>query len=129
MKYLVDVNVLLAVLIIRHQHHARAEAWIAGLTTQDEVLLCAWTEIAFIRISMNTGDIPDVETGKKLVAGFKTGAAGVGFAVDGARASALPAWAHTPAHLGDGHLASLATAVGAKLATFDSNIPGAALIA
>lgn len=128
MKYLLDVNVLMALLISRHQHHTRAEAWVASLAVGDAVLLCGWTEIAFIRVSLNTGDIPDVATGQKALAGFKAGAANVAFVPDRARASALPAWVQTAGQLGDGHLLCIATAAGAKLATCDSNIPGACLL-
>ena len=41
----------------------------------------------------------------------------------------LPAWVQTPAQTTDGHLLALAAKHGAKLATLDTGIPGALLIA
>jgi hypothetical protein len=50
------------------------------------------------------------------------------FLSDGNDISALPAWVKTPKQTTDGHLAQLASANGALLATLDEGIPGAFLI-
>ena len=41
----------------------------------------------------------------------------------------LPEWVQKPEHVSDGHLLQLARAYGAQLATLDTKIPGAELIA
>ena len=50
MKYLLNVNVLLALLLAAHEHHEIAETWIEALDDRDEVLLSAWTEMGFVRV-------------------------------------------------------------------------------
>ena len=47
MKYLLDVNLLLAVIWSNHPQHPRAFAWMAGKT----VSVCPLTELGFLRIS------------------------------------------------------------------------------
>ena len=50
------------------------------------------------------------------------------FLPDGNDISLLPAWVETPKQTTNGHLAQLANANGAVLATLDKGIPGAFLI-
>lgn len=128
MKYLLDVNALVALLVAAHVHHQRVRAWIAGLGEEDAVLLTPWTEVAFLRVGLAAQLLPDVATGRKLIKGISAGTAVVEFIADTSRARDLPAWASTPAKLGDGHLFALAESQGARLATFDQGIPGAVLI-
>jgi len=127
-KYLLDVNALLAHLLEEHVHHARARRWILGLTDADSVLLTPWTEIGFLRVGLQTRFLPDLETGHQLLGGVAAGKAAIGFIPDNCRSIDLPVWAATPSRLGDGHLAVLAARHGAALATFDQGIPGAFLI-
>ena len=47
MTYLLDVNILIAVLWITHTHHAKADAWIKG----KRLALCPISEMGFLRIS------------------------------------------------------------------------------
>jgi hypothetical protein len=128
MKYLLDVNVLVALSIQAHEHHDAAESWVAGLDPSDRVLLCSWSEIGFVRVSVAAGYVPDVALSRKVLARFRAGKAGVAFVADDRRAAHLPDWVKTPAQTSDGHLASLAASCGAKLATFDSRIAGAYVI-
>jgi predicted nucleic acid-binding protein len=46
-KYLLDVNVLLAAMWASHPQHAKAFAWLTGKS----VVLCPLTELGFLRIS------------------------------------------------------------------------------
>ena len=49
-RYLLDVNVLLAVIWADHPQHANAFSWVSGKS----VLLCPLSELGFLRISTNT---------------------------------------------------------------------------
>ena len=124
MKYLLDVNALVALLIFDHEHHDRAETWIKGLADRDEVLLCAWTEMGFIRVALAARYSADVTTARKILLGFRAARAQTGFVNDDRRSQHLPPWVKTHAQVGDGHLLSLAESCGAKLATLDQGIPG-----
>ena len=125
MKYLLDVNVLVALLIEAHEHHEAAESWAAALGRGDQVLLCPWSEIGFVRVALAAGYVPDIALARQALVEFRAGKAEVGFVVDDRRAADLPEWVGTPAQTSDGHLASLAVACGAKLATFDGRLTGA----
>jgi predicted nucleic acid-binding protein len=124
-KYLLDVNVLVALLIQAHEHHEAAESWAAGLDRSDQVLLCSWTEIGFVRVSVAAGYAQDIDLARRTLERFRAGLAEVGFVADDRRAAHLPDWVKTPAQTSDGHLASLAVSCGAKLATFDGRLAGA----
>jgi len=58
----------------------------------------------------------------------KSEAVSFGFIADDHDVSRLPAWAKTAKQTTDGHLAELAAAHDAELATLDERIPGAFLI-
>ena len=51
-RCLVDVNVLLALLVIQHEHHKLARNWFEGLAA-DEVGLCRIVQLALIRLLAN----------------------------------------------------------------------------
>jgi hypothetical protein len=125
MRYLLDVNVLVALLIQAHEHHDAAEAWVATLDQADQILLCSWSEIGFVRVSVAAGYVPEVAVARRALGMFRAGKAAVSFAADDRGAAHLPVWVKTPAQTSDGHLVSLAVSCGAKLATFDSRIAGA----
>jgi hypothetical protein len=128
MKYLLDVNVLVALLIQAHEHHEAAESWAAALGRSDQVLLCSWTEIGFVRVSVAAGYVPDIALARRTLERFRAGRAEVAFVADDRRAAHLPGWVKTPAQTSDGHLASLAVSSGAQLATFDGRLTSACAI-
>lgn len=128
MKYLLDVNVLVALLIAAHEHHESAEVWVQTLREGDQVLLCPWSEIGFVRVALAAGYVSDVSTARRVLAAFRVAKATVGFIADDRRAAHLPSWVKTPGQTGDGHLASLAAACGANLVTFDKGIPDVEVI-
>ncbi len=49
MKYLLDVNVLLAAIWTNHSRHLECFTWLAG----KELVICPLTELGFLRISTN----------------------------------------------------------------------------
>jgi predicted nucleic acid-binding protein len=129
MKYLLDVNVLLAFGIFHHVFHARVVAWTA---TQhgSELLTCPITELGFVRVAAQAPTYGfTVAQAQKLLNSLKSqDTALIKFVPDGIDTAQLPVWVKTPNQTTDGHLLQLASANGAVLATLDKGIPRAFLI-
>jgi predicted nucleic acid-binding protein len=135
MKYLLDVNVLVALGIFHHKFHDRVNAWI---TSQEDAhcqggvhwLTCSITELGFVRVSAQTPDYGfTVQHARTLLLSLKTNSKlALTQLPDGTDISSLPAWVKSPKQTTDGHLVQLAKANGAVLATLDGGIPGAFLI-
>lgn len=51
--YLLDANVLIALTVADHEHHARASAWAAGIT---EFAVCPVVEGALVRFLVRVGE-------------------------------------------------------------------------
>jgi predicted nucleic acid-binding protein len=129
MRYLLDVNALVALGIFHHGFHDRVNAWI---TSQADAhwLTCSITELGFVRVSAQTPDYGfTVQQARTLLLSLKTNnKLALTLLPDGNDISSLPAWVKTPKQTTDGHLVQLASANGAVLATLDKGIPGAFLI-
>lgn len=129
MRYLLDVNALVALGIFHHGFHDRVNAWI---TSQEGAhwLTCSITELGFVRVSAQTPDYGfTVQQARTLLLSLKTNnKLALTLLPDGNDISSLPAWVKTPKQTTDGHLVQLASANGAVLATLDKGIPGAFLI-
>lgn len=123
MKYLLDVNALLAWRHPAAQSHDVFHAWArrAGLS---ELATCAHGELGFLRISMQAFGYSKAEA-EKALAVMKREAGGF---VGAAPSPQLAAWATTAALTSDAYLTQVAASAGLKLATFDRGIPGAELI-
>jgi predicted nucleic acid-binding protein len=123
-KYLLDINVLIALAHTLHTEHARAYAWFAQ-ASPTALGLCSITELGFVRISVQSGLQPDVVSALRTLASLKKSAP---FELwpDALGADVMPAYVKRPAELTDGHLIELAKANNAMLATFDSGIKDAA---
>lgn len=123
MKYLLDVNALIAWRHSRSPHHAAFHVWAArkGL---NELATCAHGELGFIRVSMQAFGY-SLETAQQALDSLKQQ---VGGFVSEAPSPRLPAWASTPAKTSDGYLAQVAAEHGLQVATFDTAIEGAELI-
>lgn len=130
MKYLLDVNALVALGHTLHVRHARAERWLKDVTPAAEALgTCAITELGFVRVSVLAGLQPDVSTALQALARLKASSpVKMGLWADGLGAEKLPRYVKKPADLTDGHLLELARAHGAQLVTLDGSIPSAVLI-
>jgi predicted nucleic acid-binding protein len=129
-RYLLDVSPLVALGAIEHEFHRTTAKWVNTLKPEDELVTCALTELGFVRI---LSQIPQygftVDQARALLLGLKNaGAVRFSFLPDDQDASALPSWVKAPRQITDGHLAHLAKANGAVLATLDRNIPGAFVI-
>ena len=46
MKYLLDVNILIAAIIQTHSHHSPARQWLSG----KEIVLCPIVELGFAKV-------------------------------------------------------------------------------
>jgi predicted nucleic acid-binding protein len=129
MRYLLDVNALIALGIFHHECHDRVNAWI---TSQKDAhwLTCSITELGFARVIAQTPDYGfTVQQARTLLLGLKKyDRLQLTFLPDGNDISVLPAWVKTPKQTTDGHLVQLASAHGAVLASLDAGIPGAFMI-
>lgn len=132
MRYLLDVNALIALGITRHQFRNRVQNWISSLLANEtpKLATCSITELGFVRI---VSQIPDysvtLEQAKTHLSLLKASQAyNFKFLADSNDVSKLPSWVKSSKQTTDGHLAELAKAGGCVLATFDENIPGAFVI-
>lgn len=127
MKYLLDVNALVALTLNSHEFHERVAAWVGRNANERFVLAtCPITELGFVRV---LAQIPDyritVAQGQALLAQLKSSkTVKILFIADDHDASLLPSWVKGPRQTTDGHLAELARSKGALLATLDRGIPG-----
>jgi predicted nucleic acid-binding protein len=116
MKYLLDVNALLA-LSHAGPHYARMKAWELGQKVAS-FHTCAITELGFIRVSMVRYKF-DRATAEKALAYAKRDLTGY---IDTLPPPALAAWCDSHGKTTDAYLCQLAAAHGMKLATFDTGI-------
>lgn len=129
MKYLLDVNVLVAFGMINHSLNVRVTDWIVA-NAPLVVATCAITELGFIRVISQTESygltVAEAQTELLILKGlpYLTWE----FFGDELDVSALPSWVKTGKQTTDGHLVQLAQAHGAVLATLDAKIPGALVI-
>lgn len=130
MRYLLDVNTLIALGHVAHAHHQRAQIWQNGLKAGVDVLgTCAITELGFVRVSVQAGLQTDIFTAQAALERLKaTGPVAYELWPDALGAARLPTYVRKPTELTDGHLLELARAHQAQLVTLDVSIPGARLI-
>lgn len=131
MKYLLDVNALLALAHQDHADHEKASIWYretAGAASA--FLTCPITELGFLRVSMQAGLSRNLDAAQDTLSGMKNSSrVPFDFVPDSVAVDKLPPYVRTPAQLTDGYLLQLAKASSAKLATLDTGIPGALRIA
>ena len=132
MKYLLDVNSLLALGVLHHEFHARVVAWVARLAKKQipEFATCSITELGFVRVLSQAQQYRfSVSQARELLLQWKASdLIHCTFIPDGNDISKLPKWVKSPKQTTDGHLLELARANGAQLATLDGKIPGSFLI-
>lgn len=130
MRYLLDVNVLLALGHTGHVHHAKAVAWYVSIVASATGLhTCAITELGFVRVATQLGLQSDIASAKSALDALKASSK-VRFELisDDLGAAHLPAFVKTPAAVTDGHLLELAKKNSMKLVTLDRGVPGALYI-
>ena len=132
MRYLLDVNALVALGFLEHEFHERVARWMLGLgkRTPYEILTCSITELGFVRVLSQAPQygLTVAQAKTLLVRLKKQKAVPFRFVADDHDISLLPAWAKTGRQTADGHLAALARAHDSVLATLDERIPSAFVI-
>ena len=132
MRYLLDVNVLVAWGWGDHADHDRAATWIGAQRKQKGVVLLtsAIPQLGFVRVSVqrSAGRVLPEEAGMVLSGMLKALGRSHAFLPDDQPSSEWPGWCKGAARTTDAHLLQLATAHGAQLASLDRGIPGAFVI-
>ena len=132
MTYLLDVNALVALGVLQHEFHSHVSSWVATLRQQggSQLATCSMTELGFVRVLAQAPqyNLPVPQAVDLLVRIKASKALPIKFIADGQDISRLPSWVKTPTQTTDGHLAQLASANGAILATLDKRIQGSYLI-
>jgi predicted nucleic acid-binding protein len=132
MRYLLDVNALVALGFLEHQFHNRVTNWMNDLTSKGipELASCSITELGFIRVLAQAPQYSiSVEQARMMLTRLKIKKTlKFTFVVDDQEVSKLPAWVKTAKQTTDGHLVQVARAHGAVLATLDRKIPTALVI-
>jgi predicted nucleic acid-binding protein len=130
MKWLLDVNTLIALAHQGHAEHARVIHWFASLMDSEARLgTSAITEIGFVRVSIQAGFENNAPDAAETLRGLKSSSC-IPFDLipDSLGADQLPNYVIGAKHVTDGHLLELARAFSMQLATLDKGIPGAYLI-
>jgi uncharacterized protein len=132
MKYLLDVNALVALGFLEHEFHERVARWVRRLAAKGilELATCSITELGFVRVLAQAPQYGfTVGQACNLLRRLKAARmVSFTFIADGQDISHLPNWVKTAKQTTDGHLAQLAVANSAVLATLDRRIPQAFLI-
>jgi predicted nucleic acid-binding protein len=132
MRYLLDVNALVALGLFDHVFHKRVASWVRGIGTSAaaQLLTSPITELGMVRVLVQAPQYGfTVAQARTLLARLKRSkAVRFGFIADDHDVSHLPSWAKSARQTTDGHLAQLAIANDAILATLDERIPGALVI-
>lgn len=132
MRYLLDVNLLVAWGWEDHIDHDRAARWIGGAKRHRDTMLLtsAIPQLGFVRVSVQrTGGRLTLSEAAEVLAGMieslgKTHA----FVPDNVDSTKWPTWCQSASRSTDAHLLLLAAVHKAELATLDSGIPGAFLV-
>ncbi len=132
MRYLLDVNALLGLVVLEHEFHARVASWLERLGARGvpELATCSITELGVVRVLWQTPQYGSsvAQAGELLLKVKNSDGMRWLFISDDHDISRLPRWVRTPKQTTDGHLAALARANEAVLATLDRRIPRAFVI-
>jgi uncharacterized protein len=116
MRYLLDVNVLLAAIWSKHADHPKAKAWLDN----KDVVLCPISELGFLRISCHRRAFNFAM--KDARHGLRQFAAQMKASKIADDLEALDSHPQNSEQVTDHYLADLATKHGLKLATLDGNV-------
>jgi predicted nucleic acid-binding protein len=130
MRYLLDVNALIALAHTGHVFHTKASKWFLSVAAAARGFhTCSITEIGFVRVSVFTGLQSDIVTAKQALDALKSSSK-IRFELisDDVGVAQLPAFVKRTQAITDGHLFELARKNSMQLVTFDQGIPNALLI-
>jgi toxin-antitoxin system PIN domain toxin len=129
MIYLLDVNLLIALLDARHIHNAEAHRWVGGQSKPLTWATCPLVENAFVRITGSPAYPNFLGSAKAALDSLKKNCSDTDhhFWSDDISLREDSLW-HSPellssVHITDCYLLALAAKRGGKLATFDRRIP------
>ena len=112
MKYLLDVNSLLALAVLHHEFHQRVAAWLERLASKGvpELRTCSITELGFVRVLGQAQQYgSSVTQARELLLELKnTKRIHCAFIPDHHDIRHLPKWVRSPKQTTDGHLVELA---------------------
>ena len=132
MRFLLDVNVLIAWGWADHADHQRVTEWLSAVLKngEDTLLTSAIPELGFVRVSVHRsqGKVTAAQAGTMLDGMLREWRGSHEFLPDDQPARIWPAWCQGAARTTDAHLLALAKAHQAELATLDAGIPGGFLI-
>jgi hypothetical protein len=130
LKWLLDVNALLALAFQGHAEHERVSRWYAAMKgSGDSLATCAITEIGFVRVCIQAGFEDVAPDAVETLSGLKlSSTVPFDFIADALGADHLPDYVMGAKQVTDGHLVELARHAAMQLATMDKGIPGAFLI-
>src|SRR5450432_1150298 len=110
MRYLLDVNALLALGFLQHEFHQRVAHWIRTWGTKElsELLTCSITELGFVRVLAQAPQYGlTVAHARTLLLRLKAEKTfKFTFISDDQDVSQLPNWVKTSKQITDGHLRS-----------------------
>jgi predicted nucleic acid-binding protein len=131
-KYLLDVNVLVAWGWKEHTDHERVAKWVAFERGQPGTVLLTSPipELGFVRVSVQraAGAIQVKEACSTLEGMLASLGRTHSFISDDHRGTALPGWCKGAARTTDAYLLALANAHDATLASLDTGIPNAFVV-
>lgn len=130
MKWLLDVNTLVALAHQGHADHLRVIRWFASLMDSGaRMATCAITEVGFVRVSIQAGFENNAPDASETLRGLKDSSR-IPFDLipDSLGADRLPSYVLGARQVTNGHLLELAKEFSMKLATLDKGVPGAYLI-
>jgi predicted nucleic acid-binding protein len=130
MRYLLDVNALIALAHTGHSLHNKAIHWyLRVLESATGFHTCSITELGFVRVAVATGLQADIEAAKQALDALKSSSK-VRFELipDDIGVMQLPSFVKKPQSITDGHLLVLAQKNSFRLVTLDRGIPGSLVI-
>jgi uncharacterized protein len=129
MTYLLDVNVLVALGFAHHEFHDRVARWLKAQQFPP-LATCSIAELGFVRVLVQAPAYGlTIAQARLLLLRIKqANTPKFTFIADNHDISHLPTWVKTAKQTTDGHLAELAAANQAVLATLDAKIADAYLI-
>jgi predicted nucleic acid-binding protein len=133
MKYLLDVNVLVAWGWQNHEFHTPIAKWIESVKSLDSdhrIFTSPITQLGFVRVSIQIshGQVSCQQAGQLLKNMLASLGSKYGFLPDDIPSYEWPGWCKGSAQTTDAHLQKLARSHGAVLATMNKRIPDAFLI-
>ncbi|HIG31655.1 MAG TPA: VapC toxin family PIN domain ribonuclease [Verrucomicrobiales bacterium] len=131
-RYLLDVNVLVAWGWSDHMDHDRTVHWIRIVMkkTANRILTSSIPQLGFVRVSVqrSLGQVKPAKAGQTLQGMLNALGKHHEFLSDDQSSIIWPTWCQGASRTTDAHLLTLARAHNARLATLDKGIPNAFLI-